>query len=205
MGGFGSGFQGTAKGTTGERYILRAGHWGNLPLGTVTTWSISIGGWMDLGTVRACVEAGALALTYTPPNSLPTEQHIDIERTPCRLGGSRSWFRCPECGRRCAALYRGGGAFYCRLCAGLNYLSTREPPEDRAFRKADRIRARLGWTPGIANGHGPKPKGMHWQTFSRLVAEHDRHADTATMASWRTLERSHERLIRRARTDPCAG
>jgi hypothetical protein len=38
---------------------------------------------------------------------------------------------------------------------------------------ADRIRDKLGWEPGILNGDGIKPKGMHWRTLQRLVAEHD--------------------------------
>jgi hypothetical protein len=39
----------------------------------------------------------------------------------------------------------------------------------------DTIRRRLGWEPGILNGSGLKPKGMHWRTFERLQAEHDAH------------------------------
>jgi len=28
-------------------------------------------------------------------------------------------------------------------------------------------------TPGILNGNGWKPNGMHWSTFERLTAQHD--------------------------------
>jgi hypothetical protein len=50
----------------------------------------------------------------------------------------------------------------------------RESDYDRAARRADRVRERLGWEQGILNGKGwEKPKGMHWQTFERLNAEHD--------------------------------
>jgi len=38
---------------------------------------------------------------------------------------------------------------------------------------AERLRARLGWEPGILNGEGGKPKWMRWRTFERLAAEHD--------------------------------
>lgn len=48
----------------------------------------------------------------------------------------------------------------------------RETDNDRTIRKADAIRARLGWEPGILNGGGGKPKGMHWRTFRRLTAQY---------------------------------
>ena len=31
----------------------------------------------------------------------------------------------------------------------------------------------MGWEPGILNGNGGKPKGMHWRVFERLEARHD--------------------------------
>jgi len=52
-------------------------------------------------------------------------------------------------------------------------LSQREAGYDRKARRADRLRDKLGWEPGILNGNGMKPKGMHWWTFNRLEAEHD--------------------------------
>lgn len=97
-----------------------------------------------------------------------------IDRTPCHYGGERVWLRCPAagCGRRCAVLY-GGAVFACRRCYGLAYRCQRETPDDRATRQAEKIRWRLGWEAGILSGEGRKPKGMHWRTFDRLVAEHD--------------------------------
>jgi hypothetical protein len=101
---------------------------------------------------------------------------VRIEWTPCNYGGSRAWFRCPAdgCTRRVAKLFLGSsGIFACRHCYQLAYASQRESVDDRATRRADRIRARLGWEPGILNGNGGKPKGMRLQTFMRLTAEHD--------------------------------
>ena len=103
------------------------------------------------------------------------EQHpVRIVRTPCHLGGSRAWFICPaiRCGRRVAILYCGG-IFACRRCYQLAYASSREDAGDRATRRADRIRALLGWEPGILNGEGCKPKWMRWRTFDRLSAKHN--------------------------------
>ncbi len=59
---------------------------------------------------------------------------------------------------------------------GAAHALQREDAGDRATRKADRIRERLDWEPGILNGSEPwnKPKGMHWRTFARLNRQHDR-------------------------------
>ena len=100
---------------------------------------------------------------------------VCLEWTPCTLGGQRPWFLCPArgCGRRVAILY-GGGIFACRHCYKLAYPSQRDAGYDRAARRADKIRKRLGWKQGVLNPKGwRKPKGMHWRTFERLNNEHD--------------------------------
>jgi hypothetical protein len=71
-----------------------------------------------------------------------------------------------------ANLY-GCRIFACRNCYQLAYASSREDPGGRATRRADRLRARLGWEPGILNGEGEKPNWMRWRIFERLAAEHD--------------------------------
>lgn len=149
--------------------MLRAGHWGG--------WE-----WTRNGKVRASIqmraEADRVILMYrhrTVGGEWKDEQYpVYIVRTMCYLGGSRPWFICParDCGRRVAILY-GGGIFACRHCHQLAYRSTREDAGDRAARRANRIRARLGWKRGFFNGAGWKPKGMHWTTFDRLTARHE--------------------------------
>lgn len=67
----------------------------------------------------------------------------------------------------------GGVIFACRHCYRLAYASSREDAGGRATRRADRLRARLGWEPGTLKGEGGKPKWMRWRTFERLAAEHD--------------------------------
>lgn len=105
----------------------------------------------------------------------PLEYAVRLEWTDCHFGGQRAWFRCPVqgCGRRVAILLYGGTVFACRHCQRLVYASQRETAQDRMRRRVDAIRLRLGWPPGIWNGEGDKPKGMHWSTFERLKAEHD--------------------------------
>jgi hypothetical protein len=70
------------------------------------------------------------------------------------------------------AILYGGGIFACRHCYQLAYPSSRETAGDRATRRADRLRARLGWERGILNGEGGKPKWMRWRTFVRLTSKH---------------------------------
>lgn len=101
---------------------------------------------------------------------------VRVITTPCNMGGERPWFCCPNvgCGRRVALLYYGvSGIFACRTCHGLAFATQREDEVDRARRKADCIRSRLGWPQGLWNGsHWGKPKGMHWSTYERLCAQH---------------------------------
>jgi hypothetical protein len=125
-------------------------------------------------------EAGRVILTYRHQSGgsdwRPMEYPVRLDWTPCTFGGERAWFLCPAdgCGQRVARLYVGGaGIFACRHCYQLAYACQRETADDRAGRRADKIRDRLGWEPGILNGPGGKPKGMHWRTFERLTAQHE--------------------------------
>lgn len=105
---------------------------------------------------------------------------ILIDWTVCHLGGERPWFMCPnpECQRRCAILYQGQ-IFQCRRCMQLRYPSQREPSYDRLARRAENIRHRLGWTPGILAGPEKKPRHMHWRTFLRLLDTHEQFVEVA--------------------------
>ena len=91
---------------------------------------------------------------------------VQIERTPQRLGGTRAWFLCPLCARRCAILY----PVYCRKCMGLHYRSERLGLSDRAVLRTRRLRKRLGRASDDVTLPIPsKPKWMRWHTyFARL-------------------------------------
>lgn len=89
-----------------------------------------------------------------------------------------------------ALLYIGGsGIFACRHCYKLAYASQRETDDDRALRRADNIRRRLGWEADILNGEGDKPKGMHWRTFERMKAEQDAFANASMVGMLLKFER----------------
>jgi hypothetical protein len=103
----------------------------------------------------------------------PVEHTVQLTQTTCNYGGVRHWFKCEYCHGRVGVLYLSGGQCACRKCFKLAYKSEREGYHGQQFRKADNLRARLGWQPGIAHPDGVKPKGMHWKTFNRMKAEHD--------------------------------
>jgi hypothetical protein len=102
------------------------------------------------------------------------EEAVRIVRVPCRLGGARSYFICPgvvnglACGRRIAKLHGPGRYFLCRHCYRLAHTSQSEREWDRALRRANKIRQRLGGDPGMAAPFPKKPKGMWRRTYERL-------------------------------------
>lgn len=138
-----------------------------------------------VASINVRVEAGRVVLTYrhrSGHGEWKDESYpVYLETTPCHMGGERHWFLCParRCGQRVAVIY-GGGIFACRKCYQLTYPSQREKPGDRAARRADRIRDKMGWPGGILEGGDwGKPKGMHWRTYERLCREHDALSDRA--------------------------
>lgn len=98
-----------------------------------------------------------------------------IDWMPCNYGGKRAFFLCPLCERRISLLYCVS-RFACRHCHSLTYACQGEKAEYRYARQADKIRTRLGWKLGILNGMGEKPKGMHVETFDRLLLKQMRYA-----------------------------
>ena len=102
------------------------------------------------------------------------EQPTRIIWMPCRFGGARPYFVCPgvvngiACARRVGKLYGAGTYFLCRHCYRLAYGSQHEDRYDRALRRANKIRMRLGGEPGMASQFPSRPKGMHRDTYERL-------------------------------------
>lgn len=179
MGGFGSGRK-WGKPTVDDRRSLdvrRLARDGHLTPGTACSWEWTRRGEV-VSSISFSVQCDRVWLTYRHQERGGEWQSMSypviVDRTPCHLGGQRVWWRCParNCGRRVAVLY-AGEVFACRHCYKLAYPSQRETCDDRSSRRANTLRRRLKWEPGILNGNGVKPKGMHWRTFWRLQAQHD--------------------------------
>lgn len=180
MGGLGSGRGQRGKETTSDMQpldIRRLHRAGLLTPGRVFSWQWSVCG-REMASIQIRTEVDRVILNYQNRTHggewRPMEYPVCLEWTSCTLGGRRAWFVCPAqgCGRRVAVLF-GGSIFACRHCHKLAYASQRETKDDRAIRRYNTIRRRLGWKPGFLNGYGGKPKGMHWSTYERLKAEHD--------------------------------
>lgn len=195
MGGFGSGRGQGGKSTTSDMRpldIRRLQRDGLLTPGRAFGWQWTVNG-EKVSDIKIRAEADRVILRYRSRSNggewQPMEYPVTLEWTACNLGGRRVWFRCPArgCGRRVAVLF-GGSVFACRHCHNLAYECQRETDDDRAARRADTIRRRLEWEPGILNGEGWKPKGMHWRTFERLKAEHDAFVNVSLMGMARRFK-----------------
>ena len=187
MGGMGSGRGQRGKNTTSDMRpldIRKLQRDGLLTPGRAFGWQWSVCG-KEVASIQIRTEVDRVVLDYRNRSNggewRPMEYPVCLEWTGLHFGGRRAWFLCPAkgCGRRVAVLF-GGSIFACRHCQKLAYACQRETADDRAMRRADTIRRRLGWGAGIANPAGSKPKGMHWRTFERLRAGHDAFAN----ASW---------------------
>lgn len=126
--------------------------------------------------IRLQMEGGGLRLDYRTRPGGGDWQSIDyrvpILWRPCTLGGVRPYFSCPgirhgrHCGRAVVKLFCPGHYFLCRRCLNLAYASQSELPHDRALRRANKRRMRLGGEPGT-EALLWRPKGMWRRRFER--------------------------------------
>src|SRR4051812_18597839 len=214
MGGIGSGRPGGSGRDTVESCrsldVNRLERTGCLELGWAGRWQWTRDGervaWISL---RA--EVDQLHLTYRVRSAgedwQDVRETVGIVRVPCRFGGSRPYFNCPGvvngvyCGRRVAKLYQGGQYFLCRHCSGLAYASQREDGMERALRRANKIRVRLGGRPGMASRFPDPPRGMWRRTYARLVESAyaaEQRADAALAVKFEWLVKADQRKGKRS-------
>jgi hypothetical protein len=186
MGGYGSGQPAVYTATVDDARVLDIGEWRRKGLlkrdGWITSrWfrgereTASIGAWIvgKDGDEQVC----AAVLVYRVGSGTHTRdvrETVPIVWTPCRYGGMRPHFVCPgeegaPCRQRVLKLYScRGPLFLCRQCSDLTYESRREGYGQRALRRAQQVRQRLGGSASMIAPFPEKPKGMHWATYDRL-------------------------------------
>jgi hypothetical protein len=163
MGGFNSGRRRTR--TTGAIECARSIDVGKLNRNgcLVTGWA---GSWQwtrdgnQVATIGLTAHQGSLRLTYrwrlADNEWNDVDERVGIVWRNCPFGGRRPLFLCPGvvngriCGRAVLKLYGADRFFLCRHCYRLSYASQSEDPWDRALRRANKIRTRLGGEPGTA-------------------------------------------------------
>ena len=90
-----------------------------------------------------------------------------LERTHCHFGGSRWWWRCPNCSRRCARLFIVTGGLGCLSCLRMAHRSQRMSPIDRSWRRTAKAEQALGLD-------GSPRRRLHKRTRERLFAALER-------------------------------
>ena len=91
-----------------------------------------------------------------------------------------------------------GRYFLCRHCNALAYASQYEQPWQRALRRANKLKQRLGIGVGIAEPFPEKPKGMWVRTYGCLLNE----ILQAEMLAKEAQANRFQRLLAQVEDDP---
>ena len=95
-----------------------------------------------------------------------------VTDTP-NFGGTRTWFACPLCDRRCRKLYVPPNRHLpgCRYCHAVAYRTQLLDPLERAQQRAVNLRVKLGGAAGLAGPVPARPRGMWRRTYWRRLAQ----------------------------------
>lgn len=116
--------------------------------------------WRNGSQLGFVFSADAIIFSYAV-NALSYKTTVRTERLPCHYGGTRLYFRCPDCGTKRTALFVVQ-SIRCRECHNLTYKICNMGLEDRAVYHKDNAAARLD--SGLQ-----RPKNMHWGTYDRIL------------------------------------
>ena len=183
MGGLGSGRWKNRARETVESYCVidvnQLSKKGCLRAGCSSTCLWIVGN--EVFSINLRAEAERLHLSYTlrveGGEHENTAETIPIVHLRCRFGGSRAYFICPgpgdgtDCGRRMIKLHLSRRHFLCRHCNQLAYASQHEETWQRALRRANKLKQRLGIGVGIDEPFPVKSKGMWARTYSFQLNE----------------------------------
>ena len=139
-------------------------------------WSTSMlwhRGKQKVGEIGLLILPGlGVKLLYTT-NGEPVDTLIRFAYTEQHLGGRRTWWACPACGRRCGVLYCER-LFVCRKCAGVDYYRTQQTRDvlTTINNRLTRVGRKLGATDAINDGLPDRPRYMHSATYERLAGQY---------------------------------
>lgn len=175
MGGYGSGFNGYRKITTSEclnLYVNKIHIKRNSKF--IGTISFDDNNKSYIGIKK--IEQNHITISYSVTmngNKKDYEYNIYLEYTPCNYGNERAWFICPQCGKRVGILYMRNGVFCCRSCQNLNYYSQRCSGNNLNViaHRIYKIQHKLNMTQDPLAYWGPKPKGLHYKTYDKLLIQ----------------------------------
>lgn len=151
---------------------------GLLQEGVSCGWAWSRGG-VKTGSIGILVGYSTVRLNYSA-NSKEASQVVWTTSTSCPYGGSRQWFACPVCHRRCEVLFMRSGRFACRTCQRVSYTSQSGSESDRVHARYHKLHAL------VENG---KPKWQRWATFNRLEEKFERADQITNQMLWRAIQR----------------
>jgi hypothetical protein len=194
MGGYGSGRPATRVSIEGQRRLdvrmLRRRGW--LHHGNSGTWTWSQAG-EEVGAISYAILEGAVDLNYSISDDddakIAVRIRVPLVQTDCHFGGTRNYFRCPHCYRRCEVIVMttNGRTWGCRKCLPLRYESQALAPAYRIQRRADALYSSAGRDLGDA--FVQKHKWMRWRTFNRLMDRANRLSQCADAAFLYQLRR----------------
>ena len=156
-----------------RRAGLRAGIVATISMNWTCSWDGELP--VELRIDARNSEAASIEVRHVTRDSERREISYTVRLTTTRppFGGLRWWFLCPSRGQRCAKLFlpNGGRYFLSRAGYGLGYACQRGTKADRLQRKARKLNRALGGDGKYGSPTPPKPKGMHWRTYERKVAQ----------------------------------
>lgn len=133
--------------------------------------------WKSGHAVRVDVSPDTVLLQYRYQGQNIREP-LAISRVLNNYGGARPFLLCPECGQRVRYLYLRRGVFRCRHCARLNYsIQQRTKNELFPYHAAtkllrERFEVPMALMPvpmDLPYFLPTRPKGMHWNTYRKLM------------------------------------
>jgi len=147
----------------------------------------------QVASIGYCAHEDALWVSYTMTrcgDTIPYSYWIPLLMTRMRRG-SRVWFGCPHCGRRCQKLYlpSGAGRYLCRVCHDLSYETRQERTSLGiwAFRKERELERKLEAIPR---------DGAHHRRYWKIIDEIER-LQPRQLASLRRFAAGTDRMFAR--------